>query len=58
MLADFWRMEKEITKLDHYHWIDEEGLFDVSEWRTVALLVWPEVVRQRITKDDAADDEI
>lgn len=51
-------MEKEITKLDHYHWIDEEGLFDVSEWRTVALLVWPEVVRQRITKDDAADDEI
>jgi hypothetical protein len=56
LLADFWRMEKEDNELDHYHWINEEAFLDVSEWRTIALQVWPEVAAQRILQEDEGED--
>lgn len=57
LLADFWRMDKEDNGVDHYHWIADDGMLDVSEWRTIALLVWPEVARRRIEEEDQTDDE-
>jgi len=41
LLVDFWRMEKEANNLDHFHWLNEEGYFDASEWRTIGFMVWP-----------------
>lgn len=41
LLADFWRMERDTTELDHFHWINEEGLLDAGEWRGIGRLVWP-----------------
>lgn len=41
LMADFWRMEKEANDLDHFHWLNQEGFFDASEWRTIGFMVWP-----------------
>lgn len=57
LLIDFWNMEKQITTLDHFHWINEDGELDVSDWRTIALNVWPEVAAQRIIKEDGDEEE-
>ena len=43
LMADFWRMEKTENDLDHYHSINEEDFLGAGEWRTIGLLVWPEV---------------
>lgn len=56
LMADFWRMEKHKAELDHYHWINEHGDLGASEWRTIALLVWPEVAAKRIAKADEDND--
>lgn len=40
LLADYWRWEKADNELEHYHWINEEGSLDASQFRTIALLVW------------------
>ena len=40
LLIDYWRWDKAKGDLDHYHWINEEGYLDASQWRTIALLVW------------------
>lgn len=57
LLVDFWRMEKDATELDHFHWIDDEGLLDTSEWRTIALLVWPEVAAKRINEEEESGQD-
>lgn len=56
LMVDFWRMEKHKAELDHYHWINEHGDLGASEWRTIALLVWPEVAAKRIAKADEDND--
>lgn len=41
LMVDYWRYEKDDIDLDHFHWIDEEGYFGSSDWRTIGLMVWP-----------------
>lgn len=41
LLVDFWRMEREKTELDHFHWLNDEGDLDASQWRTIGFMVWP-----------------
>ncbi len=40
LLMEFWRWDKEEGDLDHFHWLNEEGYLNASQWRTIALLVW------------------
>jgi len=40
LLMDFWTMDKNDSDVDHYHWLNEEGYLNASQWRTMGLLVW------------------
>ena len=46
LMIDYWRFRKTETTLDHYHWINKSGELNIAEWRTIGLLVWPEVASQ------------
>jgi hypothetical protein len=40
LLVDYWRLEKVESELDHCHQINQADFLSVSEWRTIARLVW------------------
>jgi hypothetical protein len=40
LLLDAWKAEAKENELDKYHWIDEEGMFSVSQFSAIARSVW------------------
>ncbi len=42
LLLDFWRLDREESDLDCYHWINEGGLLTVADLDAIARQVWPE----------------
>ena len=56
LLVDFWRFYRAKTNIEHYHWINESGEISTSEWRTIGLLVWPEVASKPTNHDPEADE--
>lgn len=47
LLIDYWKMEMKDQTLDHFHWINREGLFEAEEWRAIGRALWR----------DACDDD-
>ncbi|MEM1412761.1 MAG: hypothetical protein AAGH19_10435 [Pseudomonadota bacterium] len=41
LLADQWREQRDGLGHDHYHWINEEGLFDTADIDAIGRMVWP-----------------
>ena len=42
LLTDFWEFGKKENRLDHFHWINEQGELRASHLRTLGIRVWPE----------------
>ena len=58
LMIDFWGFRKADTNIDHYHWINETGEFNTSEWRTIGLMVWREVGSPKAPDISKVDQEI
>jgi len=44
LLMDLWEEDTKKAELDHFHYIHEEGLLSMADFRTLGRLVWPESV--------------
>ena len=57
-MIDFWRFHRAETNVDHYHWINETGELNTSEWRTIGLIVWRKVASSKAPGIRKVDQEI
>ena len=37
LIMEFWRCEAEHQDVDHFHWINNTGLLDVAEIKSIAV---------------------
>jgi hypothetical protein len=44
LIMDMWKLDAREIDLDHFHFIHDEGMLSVAEFRTIGRLVWPETV--------------
>ena len=40
LIMEFWKGEAEHQAVDHFHWINNTGLLDVAEIRSIAREIW------------------
>ncbi len=41
LMLDMFTWQKDHEGLDHFHWLNEEGLLNVEEWQAIGRAVWP-----------------
>ena len=40
LLRQYWLEQERLGYLDHFHWVNDEGLLSIGELKTIAKLVW------------------